>query len=189
MQLVQQEMEPCRPEEGSPATVFLELFEQSTGQPFSQTPGALLTSRIRALAKVLGNISREVVWDPPLLSVVKEAGLLWSRRPRLPTDIAAWRVAVEAAEAHSAPMRKLQDQMRATNQGLAAWFKGHRHLRPTAVENGESGMALLLLWEVVHQQQFPSMGGRGRNQELSYALMGFSKRLEGRQPETCSWHG
>jgi hypothetical protein len=35
----------------------------------------------------------------------------------------------------------------------------HRHLRPTEVENGESGMALLILWEVEHGEPFPCQRG------------------------------
>ena len=157
-------MEPCQATEGCTALVVLELFERMTTEPFSQTPGTLVASRIRALAKVLGNISREQQWDPPLQSVVREGGLLWSRRPKVPGDAAAWRAAVEA---HSAPVPRLQLQMKATNKDLAEWIKGHRYLIPAEVEAGESGMALLLLWEGDHQRSFPRMGGR----DLSTGLL------------------
>ena len=60
---------------------------------------------------------------------------------------------------------------------LVPWVKGHRYLVPTNVEAGESGMVLLLLWEVDHQQAYPSQGGEGG---LSGALLGFSKRLQDR---------
>ena len=62
------------------------------------------------------------------------------------------------------------------DSGLANWVKQHRHLVPTAVETGESGMALLLLWEVDHRQPYPCAGGDG----LSGALLGFTKRLQDR---------
>ena len=105
---------------------------------------------------MLANIARAEHWDPPLQSVVREIGLLWSRRPWIPRDVAAWRATVEAAEAHSGPVPRLRVQMQATNKDLAEWVKGHRYLVPTEVENGESGMALLLLWEVDHGRPFPS---------------------------------
>ena len=62
---------------------------------------------------------------------------------------------------------------------------------PTAVEKGESGRALLILWEVDHQRAYPGHGGEG----LSGALTGFTKRLQERvsSPRTQScrsgWSG
>ena len=70
--------------------------------------------------------------------------------------------------------------------GLATWVKEHRYLVPSAVETGESGVALLLLWEVDHRQPYPSGGGDG----LSGALLGFSKRLQDRvlkDADLCGW--
>ena len=87
-----------------------------------------------------------------------------------------WRRGVEASEAHSGPVLRLKQQMAGLDAGLAGWVKGHRYLVPTAVESGESGMALLMLWEVDHQQAYPSGGGEG----LSGALVGFSRRLQER---------
>ena len=89
-------------------------------------------------------------------------------------DVAAWRAAVETSEAHSAPVPRLRKQMEAIDANLAAWVKSHRYLVPTEVERGESGMALLLLWEVDHGRRFTTMGDQG----LSCALAGFSRRLE-----------
>ena len=43
---------------------------------------------------------------------------------------------------------------------------------PTEIENRESGMALLLLWEIDHHQSFPSLG------ERTCHTQGFTKRLE-----------
>ena len=76
--------------------------------------------------------------------------------------------------------------MAAADDGLVSWIKGHNHLVPTAVENGESGMALLLLWEVDHQRPYPSVGG----DRISGALTGFTRRLQDRvmkDPELSSW--
>ena len=174
--LIQEEMLPCPAEQGVPAVGVLELFEQVTGEAFSDTPGVLVGSRVRGIAKVLGNVAREEPWDPPLRQTARRGLVFWNRRPRQPRDAAAWRLAVEASEAHTAPIPRLRDQMAAADIGLVPWLKGHRYLMPTAVESGESGMALLLLWEVDHQQAYPSTGGPG----LAGALLGFSKRLQER---------
>ncbi len=75
--------------------------------------------------------------------------------------------------------------MAAADQGLAAWLAGHPHLVPPDVESGESGVALLMLWEVNHNQQFPSQGGVG----FSGALTGFTRRLQervSRKPQLSS---
>ena len=55
VELIRVDMEVCPVRMGSTAVVFLELFERVTGEPFSDTPGALLGTRVRGMAKVLGN--------------------------------------------------------------------------------------------------------------------------------------
>ena len=174
--LIKDDMVMCPCLQGSSALVVLELFERLTREPFSDTPGALLDSRLRGMAKVLGNIAREETWDPPLENVRTRGGALWNRTPQLPHDAIAWRRTVEEAEAHCLPVLRLKDQMAAADAGLVAWIQEHRYLTPTAVENGESGMALLILWEVDHQQPYPGHGGEG----LSGALAGFTRRLQER---------
>ena len=178
-------MEVCPPRMGASAATVVELFERVTQEAFSDTPGALLTSRIRGMAKVMGNVSREEEWTPALESLSVRGTLMWNRRPKAPRDVEAWRRAIEQAEAHAAPVRRLRDQMAEADAGLAPWLKGHRYLLPADVEVGESGMALLLLWEVDHQQPYPNQGGDG----LSGALVGFTRRLQDRvskDPE-LSW--
>ena len=102
----------------------------------------------------------------------------------MPADVSAWRRTVEQAEAHSAPVPRLRGQMEAADAGLASWVRLHRYLVPSAVEGRESGMALLLLWEVDHRQSYPSQGGEG----LSGALLGFSKRLQDRAARDAELH-
>jgi hypothetical protein len=133
-------------------------------------------SRVRGMAKVLGNLSREEQFDHPLLQAMRRSLIVWNRRPCIGADVTAWRQSVEAAEAYAAPVPRLRQQMAAADAGLALWVKQHRYLLPSAVETGESGMALLLLWEVDHQQSYPSTGGVG----LSGALLGFTRRLQDR---------
>ena len=184
--LIMADMLVCPPMEGVAAVAVLELFERRTGEAFSDTPGMLLGSRVRGMAKVLGNLSREGALDPPLVQVVYRSLAFWNRRPREPVDVVAWRRSVEAAEAHSVPVPRLREQMVAADQGLAAWVRQHRYLVPSAVELGESGMALLVLWEVDHRHPYPGQGGDG----LSAALVGFTRRLQervGKDDELRHW--
>ena len=177
---------PCPCRVGGSALLVLALFERTTGELFSDTPGALLDTRLRAMAKVLGNVARAEVWDPPMEKLRTRDGLLWNRTARRPVDAAAWRRAVEAAEARAGPVPRLRQQMAAADAGLVKWIKEHRWLVPTAAELGESGMALLLLWEVDHQQSYPNHGGEA----MTGALVGFTKRLQERveaDPELSQW--
>ena len=145
-----------------------------------------MDSRVRAMAKVLGNVARAEEWNPPMEKLRTRDGLLWNRTARQSMDAAAWRRAVEAAEAHAGPVLRLRHQMAEVDAGLVSWIKEHPWLVPTAVESGESGMALLLLWEVDHQQPYPSHGGEA----ITGALVGFTRRLQERveaDPELSQW--
>ena len=70
-------------------------------------------------------------------------------------------------------MPRLRNQVAAVNAGLAEWICNHRYLVPTEAAAGESGMALLIMWEVDHDRAFPSEGGDG----LTAGLVGFTRRL------------
>ena len=87
--------------------------------------------------------------------------MLWNRFPKVPVDVELWRKKQEASEAFSAPVPRLRQQMAAVDSGLAACVKVHPYLVPAEVEQGESGMALLLLWEVDHHQAYHTTGGEG----------------------------
>ena len=176
MAIVQDEMVPCPPADGVEAVVVLEHFERVTSEAFTDSPGTLVGHRVRALAKLLGNLAREEVFDPPLLQARRRALTIWSRRPWVSVDVVGWRRQQEIVEARAAPVPRLRGQMAAVDAGLADWVCGHRYLVPTAVADGESGMALLILWEVDHDRSFPTQGGGG----LSAALLGFTRRLQQR---------
>jgi hypothetical protein len=105
--------------------------------------------------------------------VILRSYVHYNRSPKLPVDVAAWRQQVERLEAHSPAVARLRNQMSSVTNGLAGWLKNHRHLVPTEIEKGESGMALLLLWEVDHAQPFPTSGAR----DQKAVLVGFSRRL------------
>ena len=79
------------------------------------------------------------------------------------------------------PVPRLRVQVAAVNQELVAWVRTHRHLVPVASDDvlqWESGVALLLLWEVDHQREFITEGGRG----MTLWLLAFSRRLQARVP-------
>ena len=77
--LIREDMLVCSHSEGLAAVGFVELFERLTGEPFSDTPGAWVGSRVRGMGKVLGNVSREEAIDPPLVSAVRRALIYWNR--------------------------------------------------------------------------------------------------------------
>ena len=58
----------------SPAGVLLALFESTTGEVFMDTPGVKLASRTAGFGRVMGNITRDVEFDPPLVQTSKSAG-------------------------------------------------------------------------------------------------------------------
>ena len=173
VRLVAEDMLECSPQAGMAAVAVLELFERVTGEAFTDTPGTLLGNRVRAVAKVLGNITREEVFDPPLTQLRRRGWMIWNRKPTVAVDVAEWRRRVEAEEAHAAPVLRLSEQMAVVDARLADWVCNHPYLRIAPLAVGESGMALLILWEVDHRQVFPSRGGEG----LTAALQGFTKRL------------
>ena len=55
----------CPQSSASLAVDLLAAFETITGEAFADTPGTLLKNRVAGFGKVLGNITREVVFDPP----------------------------------------------------------------------------------------------------------------------------
>jgi hypothetical protein len=117
---------------------------------------------------------------PPLMSgeriVHQGAYRVWNRRARVPVDLDAWRRGPPRAPL-GAPAVPLRTDMATVDAGLAAWLRGHRHLVPTDVERGETGMALLILWEVDHGRPFPA-GVEGTN--VAATLASFCRRLRAR---------
>ena len=171
--VMREDMDCCPLEEGVETVVILELFERVTQEAFTATPGTLVGQRLQALARVLGNVLREEEFDPPLEQVSRRRGVVWNRRPQVAVDVDAWRRQQESVESRAAPMPRLRNQVAAVNAGLAGWICNHRYLVPTEAAAGESGMALLIMWEVDHDRAFPSEGGDG----LTAGLVGFTRRL------------
>ena len=171
--VIQSQMTPCPAAAGSLALAFLALFERHTGQVFADTPGVPVGSRVRGMARMLPALAQQVEFVPPLLSASRHGWVYWNRSPRVALDAVAWRRLVEEGEASAAPVARLHGQMATAARGLAAWVRGHPSLLPAVVEAGESGMALLLLWEVDHGKAYPSRGSGG----ASFALQAFARQL------------
>jgi hypothetical protein len=187
VQLLQEDTEVCPVTAGSTAATLLALFEHVTAELFSEAPGAPVTSRIRSFAKVLGNVTREVVFTPPLQSVERNMYRRWNRAPRVRVDVDHWRQEEQRRDAAGPCAVRVRPAMAEADAGLASWLRGHRYLVPTAVEQGEAGMALLLLWEVDHGQPFPT-GVAGDS--TTATLASFSRRLRLRvaqDDELSSW--
>ena len=177
---------PCPAEQASAAWDFLALFETVTGEVFADTPGIPVARRVAGLGRVMANITREVVFSPPLQQLNRRGTAFWTRQGRQSLDVQAWKAAALQREAFQEQPTRLRTQRAAVNAELAAWVKTHRYLTPVAVDIGESGMALLILWEVDHQQEFPRGGGDG----ASVVLAGFTRRLKQQvvqDPELSAW--
>ena len=87
---------------------------------------------------------------------------------------ASWKAEVLAAEQFAVPTVRCWAQMAQSNAELLDWVRHHRYLAPVDINDGESGIALLILWEVDHGRPFPTHGGAG----LTAALVGFTRRLK-----------
>jgi len=74
--------------------------------------------------------------------------------------------------APSGPQALLRQRKRDALLALATWVKAHPHLRACRLEDGVSAVALLLLWEVDHNNTFPSAAV-----ELVGRLTTFTKAL------------
>ena len=178
-QLLLEETSPCSETAAVAALEILALFETATGELFADTPGTRLASRVSGIGRVLGNITREVHFDPPLQQFSRRGRAYWNRRPHAFMDAVVWKACVLDAEQFALPIVRLRDQLVECNAGLAEWVRRHRYLTPIEVESGESGMALLMLWEVDHGRPFPRQGG----DSTSAQLLGFTRRLQARVQE------
>ena len=172
--LLLEETADCVDAQASSSLELLALFETVTKEVFADTPGVTLKQRISAMGKVMSNIMRQVVFTPPLRQLHSRRGNAWTRRARRSLDAQEWKAERLAAERYQAPTLRLSEQVAEANLGLAAWIRDHPYLESVAVEDGESVVALLILWEVDHQCEFPRGGGEG----LPAALVGFTRRLK-----------
>jgi hypothetical protein len=165
---------PCPASAGSTAEVLLALFERSTGEPFSPSPGVSASQRVTAMGRSLGLFISQGMsppLDPPLARVLR-AGRAWyyNRAPRVRLDLETWRQGLVGSGERTPAARASR---LVVNAGLADWLRNHKFLREVPAEQGESGMALLLLWEVDHGCAFPSEAGDNR----AGLLASFSRRL------------
>jgi hypothetical protein len=173
--LLRENTEPCAVRLGATSPMLVELFERVTQEPFTDTPGSLLTSRIKSLGRVLRDVLREhgASFAPVLQAGKKGFYVTINRYPTVPCgDIGAWRRRIEAAEQYRAPPLRPRQVTASQDSNLAAWVRTHPYLLPEDAATGEPGVALLLLWEVDHGRAWPTTA-----QSRAGVLMGFTRRL------------
>ena len=187
MELLASDTIPCPANLGATAEELTELFERTTGEQFTDTPGLPVTNRVRSMAKVMGNLTRAGTGQPLLQAGRRRCLVCWSRAPRQGADVALWRRRCEDAEQFSTRPVRRQMEMAEADAGLAMWIQTHPYLTPAEIDAGESGMALLLLWEVDHQCPWPS---QAVTEDRSNILTGFTRRLKRRvadDPTLSAW--
>ena len=173
--------------------MLVELFERVTLQPFTDTPGSHLTSRIRSMGRILRDIlaTSGSSFSPPLETSKTTCRTgdytTLNRFPQQPcTDVSSWRRRVCQSEQYQTPQLRPRQIVAGQDNCLHLWVRGHQRLLPTdVVAEWESSAALLLLWEVDHGQDWPTMAS-----QRSGALAGFTKKLQqqvGRDDELKAW--
>ena len=174
--LLREDTVPSAVRLGATSPMLVELFERVTQQPFTDTPGSHLTSRIRSMGRVLRDVLAAFgsSFSPPLATSTRQDYVTLNRFPRCPCpDIHRWRQRVAAAEQYQTPQLRPHQLTATQDPHLHLWVHGHRHLAPTDnVREWEPSAALLLLWEVDHGQAWPTTAS-----QRSGALAGLTKRL------------
>ena len=113
-----------------------ELFERVTQEHFTDTPGVPLTSRIRAMGKVMGNLMHSGMGQPPLAAGKKRSLTCWNRAVRNPVDIDQWRKQTEEKEKFSTRPMRMRMQMAEADRGLTPWIRTHEYLTPAPLDRG-----------------------------------------------------
>jgi hypothetical protein len=174
--MLREETNVCPASSGCRPQVLLDLFEETTGERYTTTPGSSALSRLTGFGKALANLVDSAVLDPPLQRrCITRSRWLYNRAPKRHRDADLWQRRA-AREAAAAPVVPPAVSMEDVDAGLAAWLRFHPHLRATQPEQGLPSMGLLLLWEVDHGMRFPSRSG-GSEAGL---VEGFSRRLRRR---------
>jgi hypothetical protein len=164
----------CPASFGATTLDILALFEETTHEPFSETPGAPVAARVHAMAKCLSLIAEDRPPQLALTTAKRRCYACWSRRLKTPVASLEWRKHMETLEACHPRVMNSRGVMARADAQLASWIRLHPHLAPVEATDGESSMALLILWEVDHGQSFPSQA----NDNPTNVLLGFTKRLK-----------
>ena len=133
----------------------------------------------------MGRLLREVLstfgssFSPPLetseVTSRKGTYVALNRFPCHPCpDIPAWRQRVSDLEQYQTPQLRTSQLLARQDAHLHLWVRDHRFLRQTDnVAEWEPSVALLFLWEVDHNQAWPTTAA-----QRSGALAGFTKKLQ-----------
>ena len=183
--LLREDTEPCAESAASNAIVLLCLFESVTGEQFTDTVGVTLDSRVRGFGRSMAHVVRTVIFEPPMLIFYKSGRASWSRRPSRPLDVEAWRQRVLEIESFSTSATRMATQRAQSSAVLADWLKGHRYLAPVEVDDGETSVALLFLWEVDHSNKFPCADA----DNLAIRMMVFTKAVQRRASQDAELSG
>ena len=179
--LLREHTTPCAARLGATSPMLVELFERITMEPFTDTPGSRLTSRIQSMGRLLREVllSFGASFSPPLETseVVSRQGVYvaLNRFPRQPCpDISLWRRRVGELEQYQTPQLRPRQLQASQDAHLDLWIREHPHLQQTDnVAEWEPSAALLLLWEVDHSRPWPTTASN-----RSDALAGFTKKLQ-----------
>jgi len=167
-------MKPFTAAQGSQAELFLSLSETRTGSAFSSTAETLLASRVAGVRCALAALVRKWALDPGFEAKDCSGRKRWNRELRRPLDVAGWRMAQAEHDPGAAPVFLARGRAAVEDRRLEACVQGNRYMGASA--DGETLMALMLLWEV-------DLGA-----ELPYfcewleatSSIGFAKRLKRR---------
>ena len=121
-QLLRHEMVACPAASGCSAVAILALFESTTGEPFTASPGTPVKDRVSAIARVLSNLLAEgPPLQPPLTRIQRQGTFYYSRAPPSPLDADRWRRSTQAREA-AHPVAALHQRMASADATFVLWI-------------------------------------------------------------------
>ena len=168
---LREDVEVCQAADGMTIAEMLQHFETVTGQRFAFQPGVEERWRMQGLGSALRAVQRGGL-VPDLL--FDEAQGTWSRCTRANGNQVEAPVPLRREEPRTWDRSRVVVERRVVLEGMAFWLRGHRHLRPVEPQDGETAMALLILWEVDHGQRWPCCllddDMRGRTRSFSLAM-------------------
>ena len=185
IRLLRDDTASCPAVNGSSAEVLFLLFEKVTGEPYTQAPGTARASRLSGFGLVLRNLVGKPVLSPPLERAVSHFTPLFSRAPLVQFDVELERARQRRLEA-SQPPPPPGLSMAQADALLAAMLLDRTRFAEVADAQGETSLALLLLWEAQHEQPFPSTTGSSE----SSLVAAFTRRLRNlvnRADSALSW--
>jgi hypothetical protein len=185
IRLLMEDCQVCSAADGCPAEDLFILFELVTQEPYTQAPGAVRSSRLTGFSKALGNLIGVADLQPPLVRKSFSGTWRYSRNPTQRRDTATIRRQQLLAEA-TQPMPTMVLSPAEAGAKLVELLRNRVRIAEAPVDQGETSLALLLLWEAENNQSFPSTAS-GSESDL---VMGFTRRLRtlvARDDDLAGW--